>query len=66
MQPNACAVQKVKDGMTGSGTDKGEQPPRPQKRPTKDPFDVLYPALQVGGLSGTLSACYPLSIAIFL
>ena len=62
MQPNACAVRKVKDDMTGSGRDKGGELPRPRKSPPPDPFDALYPALQVGGLSGTLSACYLLSL----
>ena len=64
MQPNVCTVQKIKGDMTGSGMDKGEreEPPRPQKHHRPDPLDVLYPALQVGGLCGTFSACYMVTI----
>jgi len=52
MQPNACAVRKVKDDMIGKGGDERTEPYRPQKDPAPNSLDVIYPALQVGGLSG--------------
>jgi hypothetical protein len=57
MQPNACAVRKVKDDMTGKGGDERTEPYRPQRDPAPNSLDVIYPALQVGGLSGMLVAC---------
>ena len=60
MQPNACAIRKVKDNMTGKGVD-GEQPPLTSQRKERLPseiLDIIKPALQVGGLSGMFSAFY--------
>ena len=55
MQPNACAVQKVKDDMTRDGG-KGEHYPLKQEKGDKllpaEILDIIKPALQVGGLSG--------------
>jgi hypothetical protein len=61
MQPNICAIQKVKGDMTRpppSGTD-GKPPlvpdgKPPQRRDDLPPeiLEVIWPALQVGGLSG--------------
>lgn len=52
MQPNACAVQKVKDDMTGKTSAAGLESRASQNRPSEDYSNILYPALQVGGLSG--------------
>jgi len=52
MQPNACAIQKVKGDMTQSqpsGT--GAEPRRPNDLPPEI-LEIIWPALQVGGLSG--------------
>lgn len=55
MQPNACAIRKVKDDMTGKGGN-GELPLAPQRkeRLPSEILDIIKPALQVGGLSGML------------
>lgn len=55
MQPNACAIRKVKDDMTQptkSGAN-GEAPRRQNDLPPEI-LDIIVPALQVGGLSGML------------
>ncbi len=55
MQPNVCAIQKVKGGMTQSpppGTDGG--PPQPRKDSPPEIVEIIWPAIQVGGLSGKL------------
>lgn len=57
MQPNACAVQKVKDDMTGKTSAAGLESRASQNRPSEDYSNILYPALQVGGLSGMLVQC---------
>lgn len=58
MQPNACAIRKVKDDMAKDGG-KGEHfsPERKKGAPLLPPeiFDLIQPALQVGGLSGTFN-----------
>ena len=54
MQPNTCAVQKAKDDMAGKGRDAGWGLRRPQNRLAPDYSNILYPALQVGALSGML------------
>jgi hypothetical protein len=56
MQPNACAVKRVKDDMMGKGDDGQSKPRGGQKDlPPVEILDVIYPALQIGGLSGMLS-----------
>jgi hypothetical protein len=58
MQPNACAIRKLKDDMTGNGR-KGEHYPPDREKGEKllphEIFDLIKPALQVGGLSGTFN-----------
>lgn len=55
MQPNACAVRKVKDDMARDGG-KGEHYPPEEENGGKllptEILDIMKPALQVGGLSG--------------
>lgn len=53
MQPNACAIRKVKDDMTEKGGN-GERPSNPQRNERLPPeiLDIIKPALQVGCLSG--------------
>jgi hypothetical protein len=55
MQPNICAIQKVKGDMAQpqpSGT--GGEPRRPNDLPPEI-LEIIWPALQVGGLSGMYS-----------
>jgi hypothetical protein len=55
MQPNACAVKRVHDDMTGKGGDGQSKPRRGQKDLPPEILDIIYPALQIGGVSGMLS-----------
>jgi hypothetical protein len=55
MQPNACAIRKVKEDMTRDGGKGENYPPEREKGEKLLPpeiFDIIKPALQVGGLSG--------------
>jgi len=54
MQPNACTIQKVKEDMAQgqqSGTNGGGSP-RTQNDLPPEIKEIIWPALQVGGLSG--------------
>jgi len=53
MQPNICAIQKVKGDMAQSQPPKtgAEPPPRRNDLPPEI-LEIIWPALQVGGLSG--------------
>jgi hypothetical protein len=56
MQPNACAIQKIKgDNTPGqqSGANGGGSPQRQNDLPPEIK-EIIWPALQVGGLSGKL------------
>jgi hypothetical protein len=56
MQPNACAIQKIKGDMTPgqqSGANKGGSPRRQNDLPPEIK-EIIWPALQVGGLLGKL------------
>jgi hypothetical protein len=56
MQPTPCAVQKVKDDMSGpakSGAGGGTEPPPRRNDLPPEIKEIIWPALQVGGLSGT-------------
>jgi hypothetical protein len=55
MQPNACAVRKVKDDRTRDGGKGEHYPPEREKGDKLFPagiLDIIMPALQVGSLSG--------------
>ncbi|PSS12961.1 hypothetical protein M430DRAFT_143450 [Amorphotheca resinae ATCC 22711] len=52
MQPNACAVRKVAADMTGDGANGEKDPRRSQNGLPPEILDIVWPALQVGGLSG--------------
>jgi hypothetical protein len=57
MQPTPCAVQKVKDDMTDPGkpgASGGTESPRRRNGLPPEVLDIIWPALQVGGLSGML------------
>ena len=59
MQPNACAIRKVKDDMTEKGGNgNGEPLPNRQRTERLPPeiLEIMKPALQVGGLSGMFGA----------
>jgi hypothetical protein len=53
MQPTICTTQKVKGDMSQSQSPKRDSEP-PQKRNGLPPeiLEIIWPALQVGGLSG--------------
>ncbi len=55
MQPNACAIRKVQEDMTKPSTESGANGGPPQHRNDLPPeiIEIIWPALQVGGLSGT-------------
>jgi hypothetical protein len=56
MQPNACAIQKIKEDMAPglqSGANGGGSPRRQNDLPPEIK-EIIWPALQVGGLSGKL------------
>jgi hypothetical protein len=56
MQPNACAIQKIKEDMAPglqSGANGGGSPRRQNDLPLEIK-EIIWPALQVGGLSGKL------------
>lgn len=60
MQPNACAVRKLKDDMMPKDQDNEPTEPRqPQTGPPPTALYIIYPALQVGGLTGMIVTCYP-------
>jgi hypothetical protein len=56
MQPNACTVRKIKEdmapgqesGANGGGSPRGQNDLPPEIK------EIIWPALQVGGLTGTL------------
>ena len=53
MQPNVCAIQKVKGDMVEPPPPKADgKPPRRQNALPPEVLDIIWPALQVGGLSG--------------
>lgn len=54
MQPNACAIRKVKDDMAKGAEGNGSLE-RPRDGLPPEILDVIWPALQVGGLSGVFS-----------
>jgi hypothetical protein len=58
MQPNACAIRKVKEDMTKPSAESGANGESPQRRNDLPPeiIEIIWPALQVGGLSGTFFA----------
>jgi hypothetical protein len=63
MQPNACAVQKIKEDMAPgqqSGANGGGSPQRQNDLPPEIK-EIIWPALQVGGLSGTLQFIFTCS-----
>ncbi|KUJ22205.1 uncharacterized protein LY89DRAFT_681491 [Mollisia scopiformis] len=53
MQPNACSIKKIKDDMTAT-PQSGEDSEGHRKRNGLPPevIEIIWPALQVGGLSG--------------
>jgi hypothetical protein len=59
MQPNACAIRKVKDDITEKGGN-GEPHSKPQRDERLPPeiLEILKPALQVGSLSGMFGAYF--------
>jgi len=54
MQPNACAVGKVKEDMVGKGQDEEQQSPRRRNDLPSEVMEIILPALQVGGSAGKL------------
>lgn len=67
MQPTPCTVQKIKDGMTdpgkpgaGSSSSGGTEPPRRSYGLPPEILNIIWPAVQIGGLSGMLLPCNPL------
>ncbi|TVY42424.1 hypothetical protein LSUB1_G001636 [Lachnellula subtilissima] len=57
MQPTPCTVQKIKDGMTdptkpGASSGGGTEPPRRRSGLPPEILDIIWPAIQIGGLSG--------------
>jgi hypothetical protein len=67
MQPNACAIRKVREDMVPSEQSgaNGEPPGRRNDLPPEI-LEILWPALQVGGLSGmSIVPLYPRCAMIF-
>ena len=56
MQPNTCAIKKVKEDMTQSSR-AGGSGDAPQRRNDLPPegLEIIVPALKFGGLSGMIS-----------
>ena len=54
MQPNACAVRKVKEDMVRKGQDAEQQSPRRRNALPSEVMEIIVPALQVGGSAGKL------------
>jgi hypothetical protein len=54
MQPNVCTVQKLKEDMTGreGERERENQPRRHQNELPPEIFDIIVPALKVGGIAG--------------
>ncbi|TVY18407.1 hypothetical protein LARI1_G002667 [Lachnellula arida] len=57
MQPTPCTVQKIKDGMTdpgkpGATSSGGTEPPRRTNGLPPEILNIIWPAVQIGGLSG--------------
>jgi hypothetical protein len=53
MQPNICAIQKVKGDMAESQPSRRDpEPPRRRNDLPLEILEIIWPALQVGGLSG--------------
>jgi hypothetical protein len=47
MQPNSCSIRKIKQDMTPK-SEKSEK----RQPPEMDAIAILWPALEVGGVSG--------------
>ena len=53
MQPNACAIRKVREDMVSSEQSGANgEPPRRRNDLPPEILEIMWPALQVGGLSG--------------
>jgi hypothetical protein len=53
MQPNICAIQKVKGDMAQSQPSRRDPEPPPRRNDLPpEILEIIWPALQVGGLSG--------------
>ena len=58
MQPNACTVRTMRNDMAQAGS--GAQHPRRRNGLPPEILEIMWPALQVGGASGT--SCYSYSL----